>query len=111
MRQEMVPKLVQGGHRGPPADDAAVAAATAMRCAWPPPAADATWKNTRPTGFSGVPPPGPATPVTGHGHVRPQPLDGAVGHRLGHLGADRAVALEQLVRHAQQPPLELVRVA
>ena len=49
-----------------------------------------------------VPPSGPAMPVRPIADVGAEPLDRAVGHRLGDLLRDRAVALDQLRRHAEQ---------
>ena len=54
------------------------------------PAAD-THRQTVPTGFSGVPPPGPAIPVIPMPIVGPEARARAVGERRRHLGRDRAV--------------------
>ena len=54
---------------------------------------------------------GPGDAGDGHRHVHPVALDGARGHRGGHLGRDRPVALDQVRVHAQQARLGLVRVA
>ena len=52
---------------------------------------------------------GPAIPVIAT-RCRPRSAPAPVGHRLGHLGGDGAVGLDQLGGHAEQVGLRLVRV-
>ena len=59
------------------------------------PSGPAAWRWTRPTGFSGVPPPGPAMPVTATATSALEPPPRALRHRRGDLGRDRAVLREQ----------------
>ena len=56
---------------------------------------------TSPTGFSGVPPPGPAIPVTPDAQRRARALANAVGQRQRHFGAHGSFRFDQLRRHAQ----------
>ena len=55
-----------------------------------------------PTGFSGVPPPGPAMPVMPIPDVGAEPRDGARGQRRGHLRRDRPDTLDQLRRRPRR---------
>ncbi len=55
------------------------------------PSASWTLKHTVPTGFSGLPPPGPAMPVVEIGGVGAEAPQGAGGHRLGDGLGHRAV--------------------
>ena len=105
---DMRPQQLQRRHGGPGAHDRAVAGDTPS-CGPRSPAGDETCRYTSPTGFSGVPPPGPAIPVTETADVGSEPLARARGHRLRRLGADRAVRGEHVGRHAQERSLELVR--
>ena len=58
--------------------------------------------HTSPTGFSTLPPPGPATPVTDTSDVGVRTLQRARGHLLRHRFADRADRADQLGRHAEK---------
>ena len=64
----------------------------------------ATATYTRPTGFSSVPPSGPATPVTPTPRSACEALARALGHRHGDLRGDRAVRVEGRLRHARAAP-------
>ena len=66
---------------------------------------------TRPTGFSGVPPPGPAIPVTPTPSVAPVRLADSVGERQRHFGAYRAFGFDQLCGNIDQRGFQLVAVA
>ena len=74
------------------------------------PLGPATHKCTRPTGFSALPPPGPAIPVMPTPMSAPQPGPGPLGQRAGDLGADRADPLDQLGRHTGQIMFGLVGI-
>ena len=74
------------------------------------PIGPATAVYTSPTGFSGVPPPGPATPVIAIADVRAEPLARALRHRRAPFRRHRAVLLDQLGRYAELRDLDLVRV-
>ena len=63
-----------------------------------------------PTGFSSVPPPGPAMPVMPTPTSAPSARDRAVGQRRGDLGRHRAVALDQRRVDAGELDLRLVGV-
>ena len=75
-----------------------------------PPFVPAQAKCTRPTGFSAVPPPGPATPVMLTATLRPGMRERAPRHRDRRRLADRAVRFERGGRHVEQFPLGLVRI-
>ena len=76
----------------------------------PPGPVRSTCRKTSPTGFSGVPPSGPATPVTATATSALQGLARAGRHRGRGLGRDRAVLRQDLSGHTQETPLRLVRV-
>ena len=57
-----------------------------------------------------MPPPGPATPGDGDADVCAEALAHAGGHRLRHLGRDRAVPLELLGGDAELALLHVVRI-
>ena len=65
---------------------------------------------TNPTGFSSVPPPGPARPRWSRGRSRRRAAGHPLSHGRGHLGAHRPVLRQQLRRHAQHLRLHLVAV-
>ena len=65
----------------------------------------------RPTGLSGVPPAGPAMPVTATARSAPSARPGAERHGPGRLRRDRPVPGEGRLRHAEQGRLGLVAVA
>ena len=69
-----------------------------------------TLKQTVPTGFSSVPPPGPAIPVIPTPTDAPSARPGAVGQRRRDLVGDRADALDQRRVDARQRHLGLVGV-
>ena len=69
-----------------------------------------TWKWTSPTGFSAVPPPGPATPVTAIPTSAPSRAAHAGRHRARRPRPTRRRAGEQLLGHAELRDLHLVRV-
>ena len=66
---------------------------------------------TRPTGFSGVPPPGPAIPVTADSERRAGALANSVRERERHFGADRAFGFDQFRGHAHHAGFQFVAVA
>ena len=74
------------------------------------PSASATARYVSPTGFSALPPPGPATPVVDTASSVPKRARAAVGHRPGDLRADGAMCLDQRAVDAQDVRLGLVRV-
>ena len=76
-----------------------------------PPMGLSTANTTVPTGFSSVPPSGPAMPVMATPTSAPVARSDAVRHRLGHRFADGAVRGDELGRHAEQARLRLVAVA
>ena len=61
----------------------------------------ATVMHTVPTGFSGVPPPGPAMPVTADADIHRQALAHTLRHGLRHRLAHGTVPLQQLLRHTE----------
>ena len=67
-------------------------------------------KCTSPTGFTDVPPPGPATPVTETAMSARECSKRAFGHRARHLSAHRAILLDQRRGHAEHLGLRLVRI-
>ena len=75
----------------------------------PRPSASFTLQQTVPTGFSSLPPSGPAMPVIATA-VSARSGAAPLGHRVGHGLGDRAVLLDQRGVHAQQLHLRLVGV-
>src|SRR5678816_4524021 len=67
------------------------------------PSAVAIAKHTSPTGFSGVPPSGPAMPVVATATSTPRAF-------LAPAAIYRAVARERVGRHAEEASLDVVRV-
>ena len=61
-----------------------------------------TLRQTVPTGFSSVPPPGPAIAGDADADVGAEARPRAVGQRRGDLGRHRAVALDQLRGHVRE---------
>ena len=117
----------RGGVRRPSRESGSSRGRRAARSSRPAPSGASTWRWTRPTGFSCVPPPGPATPVTAmptstpsrRGLLRPSPppprrtrrraRDEHLGHaelgrldvvRVGHDAAGEDVAR---ARHVREP--------
>ena len=74
------------------------------------PSASFTVKQTVPTGFSGVPPPGPAIPVIATAVSAPKRCSAPVGHRLGDGFGHRAVCFDQGGVDAEQLGLRLVGI-
>ena len=87
-----------------------------LALAWPAepphhrPSGAASATKTSPTGFSGVPPPGPAIPVIATAYVVPARRARALGHRARARLAHGAVLAQELLAHAEQLHLRLVRV-
>ena len=73
-----------------------------------PGAAACRW--TSPTGFSGVPPPGPATPVTDTPTSAPSASRTPCAMAAGRLGGNRPVTAQDLVGDSEQLPLDAVFV-
>ena len=74
------------------------------------PSGPTAWAKTRPTGFSAVPPPGPATPVTATPTSAPSRSRTPVRHRRCDLGRHRAVLFDHARRDAEARLLHLVGV-
>ncbi len=86
-------------------------ACRASRASWSStPADDASASHTVPTGFSGVPPSGPAMPRHRDGEVGAEALARAGRHLAHGLLADRAVRVERGLRDAELADLLRVRV-
>ena len=75
-----------------------------------PPARTAAAMNTVPTGLPGVPPSGPAMPVTASPQRRARDAADARRHRLGDGRADGAVGAQERLGHAEELLLGAVRV-
>ena len=101
----------RGGARRPSRESGSWRGRRAARSSSPsPPPGASTWKWTRPTGFSCVPPPGPATPVTAMPTSTPSRRADSCGHRLRHLGGHGAVGGDELLGHAELGRLDVVRI-
>ena len=74
------------------------------------PSGPATEKQTRPTGFVAVPPPGPAMPVIPTPTSAPDARPRAVGERLGDLDRHRPDPSDQIRRDVRERRLRGVRV-
>ena len=74
------------------------------------PCGDAKPTKTSPTGFSALPPSGPAMPVVETREIGAEPHARALGHRARHRLRHGSVSLQQIRRHAEQRLLRLVRV-
>ena len=72
------------------------------------PLAKATLSHTSPTGFSSVPPPGPATPVIPTPTSAPSLVLAPCGKRLRDLCRNRPITLDQLRRHTRLFDLRVV---
>ena len=71
---------------------------------------EAAKRCTSPTGFVGVPPPGPATPVTETAMSARELSESARRHRPRDLLAHRAVSFDQIRRHAEHLGLGVVGI-